>query len=170
MKTVNAIIQLRRDNENNFEKIKNSFIPKNGEVVLVDTRNGLRAKIGTGTVNYANLPFTDVVARNSVTNGYLDKGVFYTDVSKQQVVEGSVGKLYIDNAHSKIYYYDGTQYVNIQDTLTLASAEKAGAVKLYNTLGQNIDGTMTQKAITDEFNTRYKTSVKSEEELLIFSL
>ena len=170
MKTVNAIIQLRRDSEANFEKIKNSFVPKNGEVVLVDTRNGLRAKVGTGTINYANLPFTDVVARNAVTNGYLDKGVFYTDVSKQQVIEGSVVKIYIDNAHSKIYYYDGTQYVNIQDTLTLASEEKAGAVKLYNTLGQNIDGTLTQKAITDEFNTRYKTSIKSEEELLIFSL
>lgn len=170
MKTVNAIIQLRRDSEANFEKIKNSFVPKNGEVVLVDTRNGLRAKVGTGTINYANLPFTDVVARNAITNGYLDNGVFYTDIFKQQIIDGSVGKLYIDNAHSKIYYYDGTQYVNIQDTLTLASEEKAGAVKLYNTLGQNIDGTLTQKAITDEFNTRYKTSIKSDEEMLIFSL
>ena len=170
MRQMNAIISLRRDNETNFEKIKNSFIPANGEIVLVDTSNGLRAKVGTGTISYANLPFTDVIARNAVTNGYLDKGVFYTDVSKTQIVNGSIGKIYIDNAHSKIYYYDGEQYINIQDTLTLATAEKAGTVKLYNTLGQNIDGTMTQKAITDEFNTRYKTSVKSEEELLIFSL
>ena len=36
MKTINAIIQLRRDNEFNFEKIKDTFIPMNGEVVLVD--------------------------------------------------------------------------------------------------------------------------------------
>ena len=170
MRQINAIIQLRRDNETNFNKVKDSFVPANGEVVLVDTRNGLRAKVGTGTISYANLPFTDVVARNAVTNGYLDKGVFYTDVSKQQIVEGSVGKIYIDNAHSKIYYYDGEQYINIQDTLTLATDEEPGKVKLYNTLGYNIDDTMTQKAITDEFNTRYKTSIKSEEELLIFSL
>jgi hypothetical protein len=29
---------------------------------------------------------------------------------------------------------------------------------------------MTQKAITDELNARYKTSVEANEELLIFSL
>ena len=170
MKILNAVIQLRRDNETNFEKIKDTFIPLNGEVVLVDTSNGLRAKIGTGTTKYANLPFTDVIARNGVTNGYLDNGIFYTDISKSQIIEGSIGKLYIDNSHSTVYYYDGDQYIGIQGTLTLASAEKPGIVKLYNTLGYNVDGTMTQKAITDEFNTRYKTSIDSQKELLVFSL
>ena len=42
-------------------------------------------------------------------------------------------------------------------------------VKLYSTTGQNIDGTMTQKAITDELDLRYKTSVDSNNELLVFS-
>ena len=32
MKTINAIIQLRRDNDYNFEAVKNTFVPANGEV------------------------------------------------------------------------------------------------------------------------------------------
>lgn len=170
MKQINAIIQLRRDNESNFNKIKNSFIPANGEIVLVDTNNGLRAKVGDGFTYYGNLPFTEVSGYSGVVNGYLDKGIFYTSPVKEEVVKGSLGKIYIDNGHSKIYYYDGIKYVNIQQTLTQASSEEAGTVKLYNTLGYNLDGTMTQAAITREFDTRYKTSVDSDKELLIFSL
>jgi hypothetical protein len=53
---LNSTIQLRRDNEYNFEKVKNSFIPANGEVVLVDTaRDGLRSKVGNGVSTYAQL-------------------------------------------------------------------------------------------------------------------
>jgi hypothetical protein len=72
MKTVNAIIQLRRDNDYNFEAVKNTFIPLNGEVVLVDTaRDGLRAKVGNGYSTYAELNFTDEDLRNAVLHGYL---------------------------------------------------------------------------------------------------
>lgn len=169
-KTLNAIIQLRRDSETNFEKIKNSFIPANGEIVLVDTSNGLRAKVGTGTIAYGNLPFTDEAYRDAVINGYYENGIFYQNVSKKVILTGQINKIYVDNAHSKIYYFDGEQFVNIQQTLTQATSEVPGLIKLYNTLGYNIDGTMTQAAITSEFNTRYKTSVESDEELLIFSL
>jgi hypothetical protein len=105
--TLNAIIQLRRDSEANFEKIKNSFIPANGEVVLVDTRNGLRAKVGTGTIAYANLPFTDEAYRDAVINGYYENGIFYQNVSKKVILTGQINKIYVDNAHSKIYYFDG---------------------------------------------------------------
>ena len=170
MKQINAIIKLRRDNEANFNLIKNSFIPANGEVVLVDTSNGLRAKVGTGITTYGALPFTDVVSRNGVVNGYYDNGIFYTDNLKTSVINGSTGKIYVDNIHSKIYFYNGENYINIQQTLTTATEEIPGIVKLYNSIGNNTDGTMTQKAITDELNTRYKTSVQANEELLIFSL
>lgn len=49
-----------------------------------------------------------------------------------------------------------------------ASAEIAGAVKLYDTLGQNTDGTMTQKAITDELNEKIEMDVVEEEEMIVF--
>ena len=80
MRTINAVIQLRRDNDFNYEKIKDSFVPMNGEVILVDTgREGLRAKVGNGFSTYAQLPFTDEDLRNTVLHGYYYDGAFYRD-------------------------------------------------------------------------------------------
>lgn len=54
MKKIEAVIQLRRDNDYNFEKVKNTFVPENGEVILIDTaKDGLRAKVGDGYSTYA---------------------------------------------------------------------------------------------------------------------
>ena len=170
MKILNAIVQLRRDNETNFGKIKDSFIPANGEVVLVDTRNGLRAKVGDGKTIYDQLSFIDEPYKDAVINGYYDKGVFYKDINKIDILNGQINKLYVDNAHSKIYYYNGEAFINIQESLSTATEDISGTVKLYNDLGNNIDGTITQKRLTEELNARYKTNVKREEETLIFSL
>jgi len=41
-------------------------------------------------------------------------------------------------------------------------------MKLYNTTGQNTDGTMTQKVITDQLNTKVGAEYDSSQELLIF--
>ena len=170
MKTYNAIIQLRRDNEYNFEKVKNSFVPANGEVVLVDTaRNGLRAKVGDGFSTYAQLQFTDEDIRNAVIHGYLIDGDFYKSQSKEVRLVPMINKIFIDDSNLKIYFYDGTQYKNIQTTFTTATASDPGIVKLYGTTGDNTDGTMTQKAITDELDLRYKATMDSENELLVFS-
>ena len=38
-----------------YKEIKDNFIPANGEVVLVDTKNGLRPKIGNGKLSYSKL-------------------------------------------------------------------------------------------------------------------
>lgn len=49
-------------------------------------------------------------------------------------------------------------------------------MKLYSTTGENVDGTMTQKAITKELNSindelddKVEISLKKDEELLIFT-
>lgn len=168
MRQINAIIQLRRDNDYNFNKIKNSFIPANGEAVLVDTATtGLRIKIGDGITTYGNLPFADEDARKSVLLGYLFDGVFYQDFDKNIPLQANSNKLYIDRGASKAYFYDGVKYVNLQD---YASSDKAGIVKLYDDLGNNTDGAITQKKVTEELNARYKASVNAAEELLVFSL
>ena len=169
-KTFNAVIRLRRDNETNYNKIKDTFVPLAGEVILVDTSQGLRAKVGTGTIAYGKLPFTDEAYRDAVVNGYYDKGIFYSDVSKTKVLQGAINKIYVDNGHSKVYYFNGTDFVLIQTTFSLANDTTPGLIKLYNNLGYNEDGTMTQKKITEEFEARYKTSIDSDDELLIFSL
>ena len=170
MTTINAIIQLRRDNDYNFEKVKNSFIPANGEVVLVDTaRDGLRAKVGNGVSTYGELQFTDADIRNAVLHGYLLDGDFYKTVNKDGIITRMINKIYIDDSTRKIYFFNGNNYQNIQTTFTTATSEEAGIVKLYSTTGQNTDGTMTQKAITDELDLRYKANIDSDNELLVFS-
>lgn len=81
-----------------------------------------------------------------------------------------INKVYIDKPHRKFYYFNGEQYVTINVNLPTASSATAGAVKLYTTTGYNTDGTMTQKAITDELDLRFKTNVDEDNELLVFTL
>lgn len=170
MKTIEAVLQLRRDNDFNFDRIKDTFIPANGEVVLVDTaKDGLRAKVGNGYSTYAELNFTDADLRNAVLHGYLKDNVFYYDNIYSTPMTAMINKIYIDDSVYKIYYFDGTEYKNIQTTFSTATDITPGLVKLYSTTGQNTDGTMTQKAITDELDLRYKASINSDDELLIFS-
>lgn len=170
MNILNAVIQLRRDNDYNFEKVKNSFVPANGEVVLVDTaKDGLRAKVGNGYNTYAQLPFTDADLRNTVLHGYFFNEQFYQDAIHSVPMQGMINKIYIDDSQRKLYFFDGSKYITIQDTLVTATAKTPGIVKLYGTTGQNVDGTMTQKAITDELDLRYKASIDGDNELLVFS-
>ena len=87
MSIIKATIQLRRDNDYNFDKIKDTFIPANGEVVLVDTaRDGLRAKVGNGFNSYAELNFTDEDVRNAVLHGYFIDGSFYKTLNKDGLI------------------------------------------------------------------------------------
>jgi len=166
-KTINAIIRLRRDNDYNYEAIKDKFIPASGEVVLVDTaRDGLRAKVGDGVSTYAELQFTDEDIRNTVQQGYFENGQFYRDPTKQTPSQKMINKIYIDKATRRIYYYNGIDYVPAEANLTTASSDMPGLMKLYSTTGQNTDGTMTQKSITDELGLRFKADVDAENELL----
>ena len=170
-KTIEAIIRLRRDNDYNYEAIKNTFVPANGEIILVDTaQDGLRAKVGDGQHTYAQLQFTDTDIRNAVYQGYIDNGIFYKDALKQTPLENKTGKIYVDKESNKIYYFNGEEYTPIESHFTTASSDVAGVMNLYDTTGQNTDGTMTQKSITDELNQRMKTSIDAQNELLIFSL
>jgi hypothetical protein len=54
-------------------------------------------------------------------------------------------------------------------TATTATDTTPGIMKLYSTTGQNTDGTMTQKAITDELEEKVEVTLNIEEELIIFS-
>lgn len=166
-KTIETIIRLRRDNDYNYEVIKDKFVPANGEVVLVDTaRDGLRAKVGDGISTYAELQFTDTDIRNAVQQGYFKDGIFYKDATMQTPFPKMINKIYIDKLDSSIYYYDGEAYVPAKPQLTTATSDTTGVMKLYSTVGQNTDGTMTQKSITDELGLRFKADVDAENELL----
>lgn len=161
-----AVGVLRRDNLYNYDP---NYVPLNGEVLLVDAPGvGLRIKIGDGSSTFASLPYEDF--GNSVAQAaYYHNGKLYTDDTYTTEITPVVGVIYIDRATSRIYTTDGEALGGIEDSLPNASAEVAGLVKLYDTTGDNIDGSMTQRAITEAVNERIKASVQSEEEILILS-
>ena len=78
-KLINTTIKLRRDNDYNYSRVADSFIPMKGEPVLVDTEQyGLRFKIGDGVTPYGALAYADD-NNNVVLLGYYLNSKFYTD-------------------------------------------------------------------------------------------
>ena len=166
-KTFNVQYQLRRDNDYNYARVANTFIPLKGEPCLVDTaRQGLRVKIGDGVTPFGELEYVDTY----LIMGYYINGAFYEDLNKNKVYIPSFNRIYVDKLTYSLFYYDGAAYQQASAYVRAASSEAAGILRLYNTTGSNEDGTMTQKAITDELNTKVELTLHEEEELVIFSL
>ena len=141
----------RRDSAQNYSA---SFVPANREICFVDTaKKGLRAKIGDGVTAWSNLPYTDEYVLGQieqvVLTGYYLNDKFYTDSTYTIELEKATHKIYIDKNSSVLYHYNGEKYVSINETLPTASESLAGIVKLYQQKGQNTDGAMSQKAVTD---------------------
>lgn len=163
-KRVEAIFKLRRDNDYNYEKVKDTFIPAKGEVCLVDTaRLGLCVKVGDGVSTYGSLEYVNTIFQMVI---FVEGKAFVND----KEITPSGNKIYIDaNNTNDLYYYNGVEFVLIgPGSLPAASAETAGIMKLYSTTGENVDGTMTQKAISDELNTKVSASVNLEDETIVF--
>ena len=163
MSVIKTIIKLRRNNLYNYEKYQDSFIPENGELCLVDTpKSGLRVKCGDGVSTFYELPYVDTI----LYKGYLFDGVFYKDPQHTQPYEENINKIYADLAKAKLYIYDNGAYQSVSTDAPYATVEVPGIMKLYKSTGQNEDGTMTQKSITDEIDK--KMSAKVEGELISF--
>lgn len=163
-----AILRLRRDNDYNYAKVKDTFIPANGEICLVDTaREGLRAVCGDGVTPFAQLEYLN----NLIVKGYYSNNKFYKDSGFAEMIPGNPIKVYLDIPTSILYHYNGQDYVEITSRLPVASSATAGILKLYDGTGENTDGTMTQKAITDELNTKFTVELSEEDdELVIFKI
>ena len=165
-KLFNAILRLRRDNDYNYDKIGDSFIPAKGEVCLVDTaRAGLRAKIGDGHSTYNQLDYVG----EFIVKGYYKDGGFYKDQTLSEPITAVETSLYIDTYNGALYYYSGTQFVALGGNIPKASESNPGIMKLYQTTGQNIDGTMSQKAITDELGEKFEITLNIGEETIYFT-
>lgn len=165
----NAVFRLRRDNDYNYNKVKNTFVPEDGELILVDTaRSGLRLMCGDGKTPYGALDFVD---RNLVQGYYHEEqDSFFKDISFIEELQKNTNLFYVDLQKGTLYYFDGKNYHGISTGAELASSKVPGIMKLYNSTGSNTDGTMTQKAITEELDTKVELTLKEEEELIIFSL
>ena len=168
-------VRLWKDTDENFEAIKDSLIPLNGEVIIVEFSDGdIRYKVGDGKTTYANLKFADQTIRDQVcgivVKGYYFENKFYTTVDHDIKIVGYGYKLYIDLNSSEIYYYstDDNKYHSLTH-LPTASETVAGVMKLYSGIGKNEDGTMTQKSITSEIAKKFIVSTGKDEDLIFTS-
>ena len=140
-----VVIQLRKDTVANYELVGNNFIPENGEICIVEYGDRLRFKCGDGLHYFNQLEYID---ENSgiIFYGYYLNGKFWTDSTYTVELEKSTAYLYIDrNNMGAMYTWDGTKYSPV---VPQATENVAGMMKLYQTSGNNTDGTMSQRAIT----------------------
>lgn len=166
----NEFAKLRRDNDYNYAKVGDSFIPENGEVCLVDTsKDGLRAKCGDGESTWNQLDYID----EFVVKGYHYEGKFYKDASHTKEVPGAIHKIYIDIKDRTLYFFNEDEFYSVSGigttSKTTASEDTAGTMKLYQSIGENTDGTMSQKAILDELDDKVEVTLDASEELLVFT-
>lgn len=167
VKKIQIVLKLRRDNDYNYEKVKDSFIPEKGEICLVDTaKQGLCVIVGDGVSTYGSLEYENTIFQRA----YFIGGKIFKDADGIQEITPNENKIYIDaNNPNTLYYYNGVEFVEIgPGSLPVASAETAGIMKLYSSSGENTDGTMTQKAITDVLNAKVGATVNLEDETAIF--
>ena len=167
---INAILRLRRDNDYNYAKIKDTFIPANGEICLVDTaRSGLRAVCGDGVSTFGQLEYIGESFQQAYWD-HITETFYYDKKLTQEITNKKENVLYLDIDSSQLYYYTGFEFKIIEMNLPTASETVLGVLKLYDSTGNNIDGAMTQRAITEELDTKVELSLKEDEELVIFSL
>lgn len=167
-------IVLSRDNDYNYKKIETTFIPAKGEVCFVDVAGvGLRTKVGDGVTVFANLPYLDDVTMHMINSmivkGYYYQDQFYSDPERAILLDPMVGRIYIEATSGKLYIFDGVRYGTFQASVPTATSDTAGIMKLYSQTGDNTDGTMTQKAITDELNDKIEMGVIEDEEMIVFN-
>ena len=156
----------QRDNDYNYDKVADIYIPASGKICLVDTaRDGLRVKVGDGITVWKDLEY----AHEFIIKGYYREGTFYKDEQYTIPISGVSHKIYIDLVERVIYFYDGENFLTAASGANKpASESEASVVKLYQGLGNSVDGTMSQKAITDELDDKVEIELNHEEETLIF--
>ena len=149
---------IRRDNEYNYKKRTEPIA--NNEICIVDVPGfGIRVKVGTGDKLFNELPYLDEgILKNIdhlIVKGYFYQGNFYSDSEYTEKVSAITGCIYIDSPSSKLYTYNGLEFEPLQTKLPSASSTVAGIMKLYDTTGDNTDGTMNQRVITKELNDKF---------------
>ena len=158
-KVINTVIKLRYDQDYNYQRVGDKFIPAQGEVCLVNTSNsGLRAKVGDGVKTYNQQDYVDYV----FYTGYFKNNSFWKDENATVEFEKNINRIYIDlGNNNSLYIFNGVDYMPVGQ-LPYANSKEAGIVKLYDTIGYNTDGTMTQKAITEELEKKIEASIDGE--------
>lgn len=167
-KTLKTKIALRRDLLANYQA---DYVLLKGEICFVELPSGeVKSKLGDGVKTFAELPYSDSYIQSKiesiVVRGYYYDGQFYVNKQHTERYVGYSYKLYVENDTRKIYSYNGSAYELLSD-VPYADGNTAGISKLYDELGNNEDGSVTQKCITGNLNK--KVEMELEEEMLILT-
>lgn len=116
------------------------------------------------------LVWIDQDSTTSVLVGFYLNGKFYTDSTYIEELEKNPKKIYIDRNSNVLYNYNGESFISTNQTLPMASDSDFGIAKLYQAFGQNTDGSMSQKMITDSFKAINLAIDEQDEECLVLEL
>ena len=115
------------------------------------------------------IPINKVDWQNAIiVKGYIYNNDFYVDEQHTEKYVPYEYKLYVDIPTAVIYIYNGTDYIATVTSVPIATSAIPGISKIYNTTGQNTDGSMTQKSITDGISERFKISTDVSNETIVF--
>lgn len=151
-KSMNAVLKLRRDSENNFNR--SNIILQKGEIALVTTPfSGTQIKVGDGTTRFKDLNYNNF---GLLVEGFKNSDTEFVYPDNSTVVNPENHLLFMDRNTGFMYYWDHEQskymYVN-RDIVPVADASTAGIAKLYQTVdGDNTDGAVSQFAVKGAFN------------------
>lgn len=151
-KQMNAVLKLRRDSENNFNRF--NIILQKGEIALVATPfSGTQIKVGDGITRFKDLNYNNF---GLLVEGFKNSDTEFVYPDNSTVVNPENHLLFMDRNTGFMYYWDHQDnkymYVN-RDIVPLADASTSGVAKLYQTVdGDNTDGAVSQVAVRGAFS------------------
>ena len=93
-------------------------------------------------------------------------GEFYQDIEHKIKYVPYEYKIYINIDTSSIYVWNGENYISAESNVPYGSDTVPGIIKLYQSTGNNTDGSISQKTATEELNKRFKVTANEEEETI----
>ena len=144
----------------NYVEFSDSVLVEGTPVYVVENSTGYRWN-GTNWVE------NGTEGSPIVIKGYYYSNTFWSNAQHTILLTRYYNKLYIDIPTQQVYYYDGNQF---ELCVPLADEVKAGLVKLYDDVGNNRDGTMTQNSITTNLNKKCEIDEDVVDECLSFKI
>ena len=148
-----ARIKHKRDNSANWTQ--NNPVILNGEIIIVDTDNGVRIKVGDGVKKYTQLPFDDELLRSlidekvPISQGASEAGKVMKVNSSGDIIPSTIegsGNISVTNTDSGINIgMSGSTKVN-----TTLSASSWSTAKNYIVLDSNITATSVVELLPRE--------------------
>lgn len=158
-----TLIQFKRGYKETWEQ-QNPVLAIGEPAIEKDT---LRFKIGDGITPWNELRYQGET-ESFIKIGYYLNNKFYTDSTYTVELVKSVDYLYIDaNSDSNLYTYNGQSFV---PAVKEASEDVKGVMKLYQNAGDNTDGAMSQKTVTDGVKSIAFALDPEEEDCLIIDV